>query len=64
MDKKNKEAHKEQQKKIRQYPPDKQYKYFTLGKVIEAQPDISCIDTMQALEILVTGANDSRVRLY
>lgn len=32
--------------------------------MLEAQPDITCIDIMETLEILVTGANDSRVRLY
>ena len=46
MDKKNKEARKDEEKKIREYPPDKQFKYFALNKVLEAQPDISCIDTM------------------
>jgi WD40 repeat protein len=32
--------------------------------VLEIQPDISCMDVMDALELLVTGANDSRIRLY
>lgn len=64
LDKKNKEALKEEERKIREYKPENQYKYFILNRMLEAQPDITCIDIMETLEILVTGANDSRVRLY
>lgn len=64
LDKKNKEALREEERKIREYKPENQYKYFILNKMLEAQPDITCIDVMETLEILVTGANDSRVRLY
>ncbi len=64
LDKKNKEALKEEERKIKEYPPDKHYKYFAVNKILEIQPDISCMDVMDALELLVTGANDSRVRLY
>ncbi|TXI81284.1 MAG: hypothetical protein E6Q39_01525 [Crocinitomicaceae bacterium] len=49
MDKKNKEAIKEQEKKIKEFPPEKQYKYFATNKTLELQPDISCIDVMDAL---------------
>ncbi len=28
------------------------------------QPDLTCIEVMEPLELLVTGSNDSKVRLY
>jgi WD40 repeat protein len=64
LDKKNKDALKDEEKKIKEYPPDKQYKYFAVNRVLEEQPDISCLDVMDSLDLLVTGANDSKVRLY
>jgi hypothetical protein len=34
------------------------------NKVVSVQPDLTCIEVMETLEIFVTGSNDSRVRLY
>lgn len=40
------------------------YKIFMLNKVVKNQSDLTCIDYMHSLEILITGCNDSLVRLY
>ena len=32
--------------------------------MLEDQNDISCVDVMETLDLLVTGSNDSKVRLY
>ena len=65
LEKKNKEKIREEETKRKEYPPEKQYKYFMLnGKVTENEKGISCVDVMEALDILVTGSNDSLVRLY
>ena len=35
-----------------------------LNKIIKEQEDLTCFDILEPLEILVTGSNDSKVRLY
>lgn len=35
-----------------------------LNKVIKNQSDLTCFDYLHSLEILITGCNDSLVRLY
>lgn len=40
------------------------YRAFLVNKVVAEQPDLTCFDILEALELLVTGSNDSKVRLY
>lgn len=34
------------------------------GRYLAVQPDLTCIDIMEPLELFITGSNDSIVRLY
>lgn len=45
-------------------PAAEQYKQYQLNSVSKNQSDLTCIDYMEALELLITGSNDSKVRLY
>lgn len=63
LDKKNKEVIKEEEKKIREYPLDKQYKYFMMNRLEEEEGEISCMNVMDPLELVIIGAN-SKVKLY
>lgn len=37
---------------------------MTKEKVVAVQADLTCLDIMEPLELLVTGSNDAIVRLY
>ena len=41
-----------------------QYKGFLLNGICKNQSDLTCMDYMGALDMLITGSNDSKVRLY
>lgn len=44
--------------------PQDQHKLFMLNKVCKDQSDLTCMDYLSSLEMLITGCNDSLVRLY
>ncbi len=64
MNKKDKQAFKQEEKIKQKYPSHELYRAFMPNKVVSVQPDLTCIEVMETLEIFVTGSNDSRVRLY
>lgn len=35
-----------------------------INKVCKDQPDLTCLESLKSLEMLVTGSNDSKVRIY
>lgn len=37
---------------------------MTKEKFVAVQADLTCLDIMEPLELLVTGSNDAIVRLY
>ena len=41
-----------------------QHKLYMLNKFCKDQSDLTCIDYLESLEMLITGCNDSLVRLY
>ena len=62
--KKNQKSGGDQDDKALRTPAAEQYKLYMVNNVCKHQPDLTCIDYMNALEMLITGSNDSRVRLY
>ena len=53
-----------QEDKTHKTPAAEQYKAFMLNNVCKNQSDLTCIDYMDSLEMLITGSNDCKVRLY
>lgn len=61
--KKNQKGDNKQEKQPKTSPQD-QYKHYMLNKLVKDQSDLTCMDYLSSLEILITGCNDSLVRLY
>lgn len=49
---------------LKKVSPQELYKYFMVNKVCKDQPDLTCMESLKSLEMLVTGSNDSKVRIY
>ena len=61
--KKNQKSEAEREK-LPKVPATEQYKLFMLNKVVKNTDGLTCFDILEPLEILITGSNDSKVRLY
>lgn len=53
-----------EKEKVGKTSPQDQYKLFMMNKICKDQSDLTCMDYMNSLEMLITGCNDSLVRLY
>lgn len=60
---KNQKGDSDKQKLPKMAPQD-QYKLFMLNKLCKDQSDLTCMDYLSSLQMLITGCNDSLVRLY
>lgn len=62
--KKNQKGDHDRDKTNNKTSPQDQYKLYMINKICKDQSDLTCMDYMSSLEMLITGCNDSLVRLY